>query len=142
VDVPSDLKGKTIAGSIGTRLYGGMPVYKYGRTTKWTCGEISDTRFTINIAEAEAWRGGKINRPAGVDYTTDWVIYGDNCEFCKPGDSGSWILDSEGRLVGLLWGSVQVQTRTAVFVTDIHTILDNIRTNGEFNGKTIDVLTG
>jgi hypothetical protein len=138
--IPPDLqdeKFKDIDPSKG-RLRTGMTVYKFGWTTGWTTAETLEKLETLNIENAELFKGGKIQRPAGVNYTEEFVAFSNKAPFCKEGDSGSWVFDENARLVGILWG----QGSDRVFITDIHTVLDDIKAKEEFKGKKIEILVG
>lgn len=68
----------------------GMAVRKSGRTTGYTEGEITQVDVT-----ADVWYGERAAR------FTDQLMAGD---MSRGGDSGSAVVDGQGRLVGLLFG--------------------------------------
>ena len=102
-----------------------MRVAKYGRTTSVTRGLVSAAKETINMAAIAEWKGGEFHNPDGVASVDEWVAYlpiGGR-DFCLPGDSGSWVVDETGTLVGLLWGKVNDR----VLVTDITVVFASIK---------------
>ncbi|MEN7548840.1 hypothetical protein AAG747_13040 [Rapidithrix thailandica] len=70
-------------------LGGGYPVKKYGRTTKLSSGRI--TRLNFSGTRNDNW-----------NFTNQLYIDG---QFADSGDSGSAIVDDNGNVVGLLWGT-------------------------------------
>ncbi|MFP2925679.1 trypsin-like peptidase domain-containing protein [Pyxidicoccus sp. 3LG] len=69
----------------------GYPVQKYGRTTGWTHGRVTQLHYS-----------GK--RKDGWEFEDQLFISSDGGAFSSPGDSGSVAVDGQGRIVGLLWG--------------------------------------
>jgi hypothetical protein len=67
------------------------PVWKTGRTTGTTVGKI--TALNVSGTRTDGW-----------NYVNQILITPDSAPFSSPGDSGSGILDSQARIVGLLWG--------------------------------------
>ncbi|KAH0551475.1 hypothetical protein GP486_007310 [Trichoglossum hirsutum] len=65
-----------------------LPVFKRGRTTACTVGYVNGVRSVIK------------------DETEEYVIVSTapTGRFAVKGDSGSWIVDRQGLLVGMLWG--------------------------------------
>ncbi|KAK1955773.1 hypothetical protein LY78DRAFT_697546 [Colletotrichum sublineola] len=105
-------------------LVPGMDVYKWGRTTGITSSQVMFTRRIINMAEVEQWKG-TVHNPGGVTGVAELVVRPRNNEpFCQPGDSGSFVIDEEGHLVGLLWGLADDQD---TIVTDIRVVFESIR---------------
>jgi hypothetical protein len=73
------------------RVRRGERVYKRGRTTGLTCGTLSAINPAVKL-------GGKI--------CSAWEVVGTvGHEFCDLGDSGSFILDSEGKWCALLFAA-------------------------------------
>ncbi|KDN68167.1 hypothetical protein CSUB01_11641 [Colletotrichum sublineola] len=105
-------------------LVPGMDVYKWGRTTGITSSQVMFTRRIINMAEVEQWKG-TVHNPGGVTGVAELAVRPRNNEpFCQPGDSGSFVIDEEGHLVGLLWGLADDQD---TIVTDIRVVFESIR---------------
>ncbi len=67
------------------------PVRKRGRTTLLTAGRI--TNLSANGIRSDGWR-----------YAGQQLIQPDHVPFSDHGDSGSAVVDGQGRVVGLLWG--------------------------------------
>jgi hypothetical protein len=67
------------------------PVWKTGRTTGTTTGNI--TALYVSGTRTDGW-----------NYVNQILITPDSSPFSSPGDSGSGILDSQSRVVALLWG--------------------------------------
>lgn len=57
-----------------------------------------------------------------------------NEAFAEDGDSGAWVLDRNGYLSGLIWGSNDLGH---CYVTPISLIIEDIQ---QFMGETLDVL--
>lgn len=100
-----------------------MEVYKWGRTTGVRPGEVSLFRKVINMNEVEAWKGPIYNPTGAAAVSELFVPPTDGQPFCKPGDSGSFVVDKEGHLVGLLWG----MGNDDAIVTDIRVVFESIR---------------
>lgn len=75
----------------------GMPLQKYGRTTGFTTGNISQVDVTVNVE----YSAGRIAR------FTDQLLAG---PMSQGGDSGSAVLDNNKRLVGLLFAGSDTTT--------------------------------
>ena len=74
------------------------------------------------MVEIVKGKGGYHN-PNGVASVDEWVIRPSNDNlFSQAGDSGSWVVDETGTLVGLLWGNVAER----VVVTDITVVFASI----------------
>ncbi|KAJ5896600.1 uncharacterized protein N7473_005999 [Penicillium subrubescens] len=70
-----------------------LKVYKRGRTTDYTVGIVHGRRRSLEA-------------PHSAQGVATHVIVSDDPEspFSKRGDSGSWVIDSHGLLVGMIWG--------------------------------------
>ena len=89
--------GKVITGSESARE--GEEVRKVGRTTGLTAGKIVDVNATVRV------NYGKFS----ALFTDQIIIQGKSGSFSSGGDSGSAILNSDGKVVGLLFaGSSEV----------------------------------
>lgn len=77
------------------------PVSKRGRTTDYTIGKVNG-----NIV------AGRVN--GSTQHTLEYTITptGTNGLFSQSGDSGSWIMDKRGQLIGMLWGKSKGSTNT------------------------------
>jgi len=75
----------------------GQTVQKFGRTTKYTTGEVIQTDVTVRVQYGE----GKIAT------FVDQIVAG---PMSQPGDSGSAVLDMNGNLVGLLFAGSDTTT--------------------------------
>lgn len=100
-------------------------VIKKGRTSGITSG------FTNKMQRVIAWPsfGGK--------ETEEIEVMGLGKDFGDPGDSGSFITDMKGRLVGLLFAKdACVSSYDVSFMTPIHDVQDNVR---EVTGATLSL---
>lgn len=94
-------------------------VWKFGRTSHYTCGLVNGvesmyTHFGNGIISDE-WR---IN--------DDWVLGSSiQSKFSLSGDSGSLVWDSDGYVLGLLWGGMTI--KGATYITPMEFVLDDIR---------------
>jgi hypothetical protein len=84
--------GNVTGSYVVTSKYLPYPVKKRGRTTLVTHGKIWSLSY----------RGV---RNDGWNFTGQQFILTDGGDFSRPGDSGSAVVDSQMRVVGLLWGS-------------------------------------
>ncbi|MCJ1347409.1 hypothetical protein MMC31_005634 [Peltigera leucophlebia] len=94
----------------------GQWYFKVGRTTDVTTGICHGTEaYCHMVSVTHRTRYGETNmRPTRVpsDYTTELVILNSKSgkaiyqqeDFCKAGDSGSWLIDIEQKVAGLLFG--------------------------------------
>lgn len=102
-----------------------MTVYKWGRTTSVTSGDVKDVRSVLNLSEVEGWHGS-IHNPHRATEVAELVVGPTGISrvpFCEPGDSGSLVVDEAGHVVGLLWARVNQDT----VVTDIRVVFEAIR---------------
>ena len=109
-------------------LEDGLRVAKYGRTTKATLGTVSAAKTKILIRELEVNMGGRtFYNPENALAVEEWAVTAPmgSQGFCKPGDSGSWVVDEEGVLVGLLFGDIGLLGQ--VLVTDIKDVFADIK---------------
>ena len=106
-------RGETISSTAPPQL--GETVFKVGRTTGGTCGHytaINGTEFKAPVSgEIGVWREIK-----SQDHT---IVFG-YLDFAKPGDSGAFILDDSGNMMGLLLGgSTAFKTMNFLAVNDL-----------------------
>ena len=133
--------------------------FKIGRTTGITTGVCNGTQSTFRLnSEAPVYvlhdRGGMVDKLVTLDQQTIRELVIVNAKhglrsaniqetFCKPGDSGSLLVDRKGYVAGLLYGALtglcgphdRDQYANAGLVTDIRDVLASIsaRTTGRFN---------
>ena len=94
------------------RVRGGERVYKRGRTTGLTCGTFSAINPAVNL-------DGKI--------CSAWEVEGNaGREFCEPGDSGSFIIDSEGRWCALLFAAPSRSLLGIAYVLPVDDLIADI----------------
>ena len=93
------------------RVRKGGKVYKRGRTTGLTCGEFSHINPRVNL-------DGKV--------VAAWQVvgFGEN-DFCRPGDSGSFIIDSEGQWCALLFACPYTH-RGDAYVLPVDQLIEDI----------------
>ncbi|KAI0468838.1 hypothetical protein F4859DRAFT_489068 [Xylaria cf. heliscus] len=104
-------------------LIPGMNVFKWGRTTGVTSGEVKIVKSMMNIADVETWKGSIYN-PGKCGEVAELVVGPRRgVPFCESGDSGSLVVDEQGRVVGLLWA----RASDDVIVTDIRVVFESIR---------------
>jgi len=75
----------------------GMPIQKYGRTTKYTTGEVLQMNATVNVSYGPNRTGTFVGQ----------IIAGDMSD---GGDSGSAILDMKKNVIGLLFAGSDTST--------------------------------
>ena len=90
-------------------------VWKCGRTTHHTCGVFSGV-----------W--SNYQSPNGI-VSDEWLVKdktldGDD-HFSKSGDSGSFVWNSDGNVIGLLWGGKE--QRVVTYFTPMEAVLEDIR---------------
>lgn len=96
-------------------------VFKIGRTTGIATGHLHPTRSLSQMKCPP-----NATYPQGCIQKTyeHWTIQGAfDKPFIQPGDSGSWVLNEFGHLVGLLWGGI-ITTETAYYAPITHVIDD------------------
>ncbi|KAI8634683.1 hypothetical protein F5Y19DRAFT_409597 [Xylariaceae sp. FL1651] len=101
----------------------GMTVFKWGRTTGVTSGEVKMVRSMMNIADVETWKGTIYNPQRYTEVAELVVGPRRGVPFCDSGDSGSLVVDDQGHVVGLLWA----RAGDDVIVTDIRVVFESIR---------------
>lgn len=106
---------------------------KYGRTTGRTVGRIEPEKLTLSLDRVHEIKGGVLVNPGNVISVDEWQVTAGNRPFCEAGDSGSWVIDQEGALVGLLWGSAPSARGTNCIITDIHTVIASIKETAGFD---------
>ena len=103
-----------------------MHVAKYGRSSGVTHGIVSAAKETINMDTIAEFKG-TFEHAGGLTTVDEWIVVSPprNLDaFCKPGDSGSWVIEEDtGKLVGLLWGLSGDRT----LVSDIKAVFDDIK---------------
>lgn len=82
-------------------LQDGQEVFRVGRTTGLTVGKIHPVDATCKIIRPPNSRHEK-HQKTTVEHKVVIARFPDVSN--APGDSGAWILDEGGSLVGLLWG--------------------------------------
>lgn len=102
-------------------------VVKRGRTTNATCGVVNGTTTSIDWTASSA---------AAIETTKEWEItstrHGKPDIFSLGGDSGAWVTDSFGRLVGVIMGGNNAADRISSLIMPIKEVLKDITrmTNG------------
>ena len=90
-------------------------ISKHGRTTELTQGRVNPAESYVRF---EGTQFETISMETLVVSSSRMV------PFSAEGDSGSWVLDNAGSLVGMLWGGFT--SREGTFVTPITAITENI----------------
>lgn len=118
-----DLKGATEVANISdVPLFHGNNVFKMGRTTDLTSGIIHPV--SIHVRALELPSNSKHKRPVRPTLEQQVILAPFPHLFNERGDSGSWILDKNGNLVGMVWGAC-VRSRCCYF-THIQDIIGDI----------------
>ncbi|KAJ4174323.1 hypothetical protein NW754_004739 [Fusarium falciforme] len=73
-----------------------IDVTKRGRTTDLTAGVVNGARSVINLGRGIKSAFVIVSKPPITQF------------FSAKGDSGSWIMDRAGRLVGMMWGGREI----------------------------------
>jgi hypothetical protein len=93
-------------------------VWKHGRTTHFTFGIANDIHSNYNSTTL-----GTEENPM---LTNEWAIKNDpKGAFSLPGDSGSFVWDTDGYVVGQLWGGPDGSIFS--YVTPIEHVLEDVR---------------
>ena len=102
---PTDAYGTPSPTTVGASI--GLPVQKYGRTTAWTHGEVSEINVTVDVCY----------KMAGPFRCKEWARFVDQVaitsgDFSAGGDSGSLIVtdDANKNPVGLLFAGSDTRT--------------------------------
>lgn len=98
---------------------GKFVVWKFGRSTKFTFGCANPIKSLHNIT---ANGSGMVSKEWAIIHT---AANGKTNEFSSKGDSGSLVWDTEGHIVGLLWGGGD--TSFVSYATPIETVLEDIK---------------
>jgi hypothetical protein len=90
-------------------------VFKLGRKSGYTVGRVNGIK-TLILRRRDEHSPGKPTETVTEDYTI--VSEKDEATFSETGDSGAFILDGEGRLVGLLFagGTGESNERMSRFI--------------------------
>lgn len=112
-DLPDILMVPEMATGFG-KLEGGKFYYKVGRTTGLTHGICHGTQAYVpgeHIRYNE--RGNPVRVRDKGQATMEWILVGGpddekkQTSFCQPGDSGAFIIDTDGKVSGLMYGNLQ-----------------------------------
>jgi hypothetical protein len=94
------------------RVRGEERVFKRGRTTGLTSGKFGGINPRVNLR-------GKV--------CSAWQVIGKTGKlFCQPGDSGSFIIDSEGKWCGLLFAAPYASITGDAFVLPVDKLIADI----------------
>lgn len=92
----------------------GDDAWKIGRDTSRTCGRLSGTRSHCKFEGNSLETTEQFYAPSRGSQM-----------FAAPGDSGAWVLNADGGLVGLLFGGYDGTTWS--YVTPIEVVLESVR---------------
>lgn len=93
----------------------GRPVYKRGCVTGATTGRINEV--TLNSC-VEGW-------PSDVANQTYVIESSESGPMAAEGDSGAWLVDEEGKLLGIVHGGDR--GRGVCYVIPIHDVFEDIK---------------
>ena len=100
-----------------------FPLCKTGRTTGLTIGEYNSIRPLANLKNSQ---GGKHAITQEHCMIVGRPRHYNDIVFSRGGDSGAWIINNRGRLVGMLWEDSTVPEMFSLFTT-IDVILEDIK---------------
>ena len=124
--------GRTHVQYINTNpVFLGQDVFKVGRTTGLTVGKVTNITTHTRIERQPNSAHATPIRTTFEHYTIRAKYTG---PFNKAGDSGSWIFDENGDLLGLLWGGC-VKSSDCYF-TPIQYIIADIE---QYTGKKVEM---
>lgn len=107
-----DVKG-TVAAQVGTA------VRKRGRTTRLTYGEVASTDATVTVNFGDGIGVKTLKNQVRVTPDTS-----QNPRFSNSGDSGSVVVDSQNRVLGLLWAGAT--NGSATYLNPINHVLNEL----------------
>ncbi len=107
-----DVKG-TVAAQVGTA------VRKRGRTTQLTYGEVASTDASVTVNFGDGIGTKTLKNQIRVTPDTS-----QNPRFSNSGDSGSVVVDSENRVLGLLWAGAT--NGSATYLNPINKVLNEL----------------
>ncbi len=125
-------QGNTHVGYVSlSPLYAGLDVFKVGRTTGLTVGAIERISSYVKVTRQSNSKQKAPMRTTLEIYAVRGLY---DTLFNKAGDSGAWILDPLGDLVGLLWGGCEKSGHG--YFTPIRLVIDDIE---KFTGKKVEI---
>jgi hypothetical protein len=83
-----------------------LRVFKRGRTTGYTIGYVNGTKTMTKLKVGQKDGQGQYRETLEFNI----VSTSTNGLFSQPGDSGAWIMDKTGQLVGMMWGKLSDNT--------------------------------
>ena len=86
-------------------------VFKYGRTTGLTKGHLNGVKCNVRM------------KGYGNPVTSEWHVCGRQQPFSLDGDSGSWVITADGKLVGYILGGCSKLNIS--YVSSFDVVLDN-----------------
>lgn len=98
-------------------------LHKSGRSTQITTGKCNELKvYTVKHEQARGIYHGDLQT-----VTHEWAIISTNKRhpFAEHGDSGSFVYDSAGQVVGLVFGGIPTQEVT--FMSDIRDVFRDIK---------------
>jgi hypothetical protein len=101
----------------------GIEFFKSGRSTSITRARFSKLKSVLISQEPERVHGGL--RPPKPVITWEYAFASSEGPFAESGDSGTFVFNQIGGVVGLLWGGAE-RSDTA-YVTPIEAIFDDIK---------------
>ncbi len=110
------------------QVAGSTRVYKAGRTTGWTEGDVTQLAVVTDVTYGAGV--ARFRNQIGIQASAD-----NTGPFSKPGDSGSGIVNRDQELVGLLFAGTETQT----LANPIQLVLNALKT--ALGVKSLDVVT-
>lgn len=110
------------------QVTGSTRVYKAGRTTGWTEGDVTQIAVVSDVQYGAGW--ARFRNQLGISASPDNIG-----PFSKPGDSGSGILNRDQELVGLLFAG----SETSTLANPIHLVLNGLKAT--LGVTSLDVVT-
>ncbi len=99
------------------QVAGSTRVYKAGRTTGWTEGDVTQLAVVTDVTYGAGL--ARFRNQIGIQASAD-----NTGPFSKPGDSGSGIVNRDQELVGLLFAGTETQT----LANPIQLVLNELKT--------------
>lgn len=96
--------------------------FKVGRRTGFTRGQHD---MATCVSTLKSWLEGDAGNLVFHPSSDRYVVSGKEAMYAKPGDSGAFAVDSEGQLMGMIWGGCNFTGNA--FFTAMEDIITDIK---------------